>query len=334
MSDELRALGEHLRGGYGLAHEHHAALPSTNDRALDWLGEDPTGEQPFFLWLHLQDPHGPYAPPRERFQEHAYPDADVTLPAGSDHSGHRAIPRYQLFDDEQRVGVYVRRYDSEIAFLDQHLQRLLAHLDAQPRFRNTLVALTADHGEALGEDGFYFAHGHSTGLELVRVPLILAGPGLTAGRIVPQPVSNVALFASVLEFVGLEPPDGVVQPSLLQVAAGQASPRAVFVESLNQGGIVSGNAFLRRDRRPADDTRFWKGRNPNTGSFWKPLGRQWLSPLDPSGAPPTPLAQVEEHLEAFERRAHEARSRQADRHSAAPLDPRAREILRSLGYVN
>lgn len=92
----------------------------------------------------------------------------------------------------------------------------------------------------------------------------------------------LSVFATVLDLVELEAPRGRVEPSVGPLIRNRSRrSRPVFVECLNQVGIVSGNTFLRRDRHPADDTDFWAGGNPNTGGFWKPLGREVLRPLDP-----------------------------------------------------
>ena len=296
------------------------------------------GAGPYFLWLHLQEPHGPYSPPTSWRcpQELQGPEDGRPLTVGADHSGHEAIPRYQRYGEERRFGQYRRRYDCEIAYFDLHLDRLLSRLEQDRRWPDPLVIFTADHGEAFGEDGFYFAHGHSVGLDLVRVPLILAGPGIPRGREVPIPVSNVSLFATVLDLLELEAPPGEVEPSLAPLMhPGAPDPRPVFVECLNQVGIISGNTFLRRDRRPPDDTEFWSGGNPNTGaSFWKPLGRQVLRPLDPSATAPRAVTEIEAQLQDFERRAAEFAPYLATLREETPLSPEDEEVLRSLGYLH
>lgn len=295
------------------------------------------GSRPFFLWLHLQDPHGPYSPPADWrcAEELRGPEDDLALAVGSDHSGYHAIPRYQRYGEETRLDQYRRRYDCEIAFFDHHLDRLLSRLARDRRWRDTLVIFTSDHGEAFGEDGFYFAHGHSVGLDLVRVPLILAGPGLPRGREVETPVSNVGLFATVLDLLELEAPRGPVEPSFAPWVRGRSrSPRPVFVECLNQVGVISGNAFLRRDRRPPEDTDFWDGGNPNTQGFWRPLGRQVLRPLDPgAGAARETVAELEARLQGFELSAAAAAPHLTALGEEAPLSPEDEEALRSLGYL-
>lgn len=304
--------------------------------ALDRLRDGP-----FFLWLHLQDPHGPYAPPEgwDPFGDLEYPRGETMLPLGDDHSGYQAIPRYQVYGSERRYGEYVRRYDSEIAFADHELGRFLRALQ-EDRFRETLVILTADHGEAMGEGDFYFAHGHSVGLDQVAVPLALVGPGIPEGRVVLEPVSTVAVFDTLVDHLGLGGTEISPERTLLRAlqqrdgGEGTGSWEPVFVESLNQVGVAYDNGFLRIDRRPADDKEFWSLPNINTGGTWRPLGRELVQPLDPRLPPAqTDLEGLMEILTAFDVRAAAA-SRELDPlrepivHSEEVL-----ELLRSLGYV-
>ncbi len=320
-------------------------------------------DEPWFLWLHLQDPHGPYEPPPGApafgASEEDAAAAGPVLPVGADQSGHEAIPPYQALGEERRAGVYALAYDREIAHADRELGRWLDELATAGALDGALVAITADHGEALGEDGFWFAHGHSVGLDQVRVPLVLAGPRLPAGGVVETPVSNAGLFATVLEAAGLEadgldaappgtagaapavagstPPHPV--PSLLPLARGDAGAAAAappaFVESLNQVGIARGEVFLRRDRVAPGDGSFWSAPNPTTGGFWKPLGRE-LTPLGgpaaPAGPPPHEDAALDDLLDAFQRRADAAAARCLAAREPEMLEDEELRRLRALGY--
>ena len=255
------------------------------------------------------------------------------VPRGTRSLGTQAIPRYQVFEDERRVGQYRHRYRCEVAFADEELGRLFELLESDPRFANTLVVVSADHGEAFGEDDFYFAHGHSVGLDQVHVPLILAGPGVPQGDIVRTPVTNVAIFATVLDYLGVDAPEGTVGPSLFH-PDGNNPPPPVFVESINQLGIVSENAFLRLDRVSPDNTDFWRKGNPNSLGFWKPLGQEFVRPLDPERSAPSSLEGLAQKLRVFAARAETARRTCEQIRRGIILTPQEREALRSLGYMN
>lgn len=107
-------------------------------------------------------------------------------------------------------------YDGEVMATDYHLSRLLAAVSAQ-RSGSPFVAVTADHGELLGEGGLV-DHGRLLTPELIDVPLVLAGPGIPAGTVIDKPVVAHALHPTLLDAAGIMPgADG----SLLSVLRGE-----------------------------------------------------------------------------------------------------------------
>ena len=314
--------------------EHERYADVAVDRAIALL-EELRGSS-FFLWLHLQDPHGPYDPPAAALERIPSDGGDARrLPVGRDYSGYQAIPSYQEFGDERAVDQYQRRYDGEIAFADAELGRLFDYLDGHEELANALVIVTADHGEALGEDGFYFAHSHSLGLDQVHVPLVIVGPGVRSGVREARAVSNTWIFDTVLGFAGAAGPDGPdrVGRDLLAPARGSPSwqPATVYMTSLGQVAVARFHRFARRDVRPRGATKFWSSPNPNSGSFWKPLGRQSLLLGTAGAAAPDPAMQrlLQRHLLAMAG----WYERFAGRRRAAPLSRERLEALRALGYV-
>jgi arylsulfatase A-like enzyme/Tfp pilus assembly protein PilF len=173
--------------------------------ALRWLDGAPTLSlqgRPFFLWLHLFDPHDPYTPPepfRSRFPEHPY--------------------------------------DAEVAYADSLVGKLIEDLSARGLLETSVVAVTGDHGEGLGDHGEGF-HGFFVYDSTVHVPLILRLPGrLGHGRTVAEAVSHVDLLPTLLEATGQPLPPDVQGRSLLPLAlaaepAADAEPAAVYSESL------------------------------------------------------------------------------------------------------
>ena len=136
----------------------------TVDRALAWL--DGKGERPWFLWTHFFDPHAEYRAPE---------------PYGS-----RLAP-----------------YDAEIAFVDAQLGRLLDAIAERGELERTLVVVTADHGESLGEHG-EATHGVFIYDATTRVPLLLSHPSLALGKRVSEVVSSVDISPTCLELLGIE----------------------------------------------------------------------------------------------------------------------------------
>ena len=188
----------------GPTHHSRPATP-TCELAFAWV--DAVADEPFFLWLHLFDPHYPYEAPPEI--ERRFLAADAPPPIEPDYRtlSLRAVqspPRYGA----EAVAAMIDRYDAEIAFADSALRHLLERVEERlGPSRPALVMLTADHGEAMDEleDRFHFSFGHGFFLYqgLVRVPLILRWRGqLPEGRVVPGPVQLVDLAPTLFDLIG------------------------------------------------------------------------------------------------------------------------------------
>jgi arylsulfatase len=160
----------------------------TTDAALEQLADCAPGpDARCFLWVHYQDPHGPYTPPEplreaELARERTLPDAARQLPLSADHTGLGALPTYQFLEDRRDIGFYRAGYHAEIRYLDDEIGRLLAGIDERGLGDRTLVAFTADHGEGLGENDYWFAHGEYLDDAQVHVPLLFRIPGRAADR--------------------------------------------------------------------------------------------------------------------------------------------------------
>jgi arylsulfatase A-like enzyme/Flp pilus assembly protein TadD len=147
------------------------------DVALDWLGKN--RQNRFFLWMHLYDPHYPYRPP---------------------------LPYSEQYKD--------RLYDGEIAFADAQVGRLISFLKANNIYRNTMIVLSGDHGESLGEHGEK-THGFFIYNATLHVPVIIHLPGSTSTRTVSELVSLADLMPTVLQVLKVELPAEVQGHTLL-----------------------------------------------------------------------------------------------------------------------
>jgi arylsulfatase A-like enzyme len=175
----------------------------TTDRAVALLRDDLP--EPFFLWVHYQDPHGPYTPPAphaERFLDRSL--SSLELPAIESSSGRGGIPHYQVLGPSRDFHEYVSRYDGEIHYQDAHFERLLAALKERGLYDDALIVVTSDHGEALGEHGYYFTHGDSLYNEQLRVPLIVRfGDDLVGRR--TDLAQHLDLVPTILGRAGIDP---------------------------------------------------------------------------------------------------------------------------------
>jgi hypothetical protein len=122
----------------------------------------------------------------------------------SDDSGHGGIPAYQALDGRTLPSEYRGLYSDEILATDAWIGELVARFDAASGGRDAVVLLTSDHGENMGEHGFWFVHSFSSMPELAHVPFILRAPGLRPERR-PEPVSHVDILPTLLDLAGLAP---------------------------------------------------------------------------------------------------------------------------------
>lgn len=288
----------------------------TTEAALAWLAEPHA--KPIFLWVHFNDPHGPYTPPRDAIPAASGPPGEAPLPVLRSQHGLRGIPVYQVVGDERLPSQYRARYAGEVRSFDTWLGRLLAAL---PRQRETVIVLTADHGEAMGEEGVWFSHGHAVTPDLAHVPLLVRAPGIPPGRIEGL-VHHVDVAPTLLEILGLPPLAGADGIALGPIArAGGAVPeRTLFVETLGEVGAYQGERFLRQATEP-------KWGDPRA---WQPRRYAWRT--DGSFAPATsPDPQADGALEQALRVYAGARPPLAFRTEG--LSEEDRERLRALGYL-
>jgi choline-sulfatase len=171
--------------------------PSVAADAIQWLKKEKNTRGRFWLWTHFMDPH-------------------------KDYLEHPGFPR---FGDDRRA-----MYDGEVAYTDRYIGRLLAALAASPAADRTLIVVTADHGEAFNEHGEW-THGAELWEEIIRVPLLVAGPGVAKKRIA-RATSLVDLFPTLLDLFGAAVPEGTHGRSLVAdwVAGQELDERPVIAD--------------------------------------------------------------------------------------------------------
>jgi arylsulfatase A-like enzyme len=332
-SGRLLRLLDHLRMRQVRHHVGNAAAET--DAALRWLAV--RGDEPFFLFLHFYDVHSkthrlPYEAP-EPWREAFCPD-DLRGLGGCDAEGRCATDRLRAIwegrSPEPDAAEFERLrclYDGSVAFVDAQLGRLLDGIERLGLDGRTLVAATADHGEA------FFEHGHPlhTNLfdEVLRVPLILRGPGVPAGQRVAATGRLLDLVPTLLDRLGLPRPHELPGRSLFSAPAGAELDVAVGSSESNSIALRAGGLkFVIRRPPPIEPGR--------------PLPPESLFDLraDPGetrdllqGAPPAIAAELRRELLAAERtqiaRGEELRGERI----ALALPEEERAGLAALGYV-
>lgn len=228
--------------------ERHA--DESTERAMRWLAEE--HERPWFLWMHYQDAHGPYAPPEEHAAAVHLEIADETpLPLLDKNRGKNGVPAYQVRPGSQTPSAYAERYAGEIHFLDAWLGKLLRAVVEEDR--NTIVLLTADHGESFGEEGLWFSHGFRTTPDQVHIPFILQAPGLKPGRRRGL-VHHVDVAPTLIGLAGLEVPRGSRGIQLAKwLQSGRDLPiRSVFSDIGTEVSAYRGDHFIRVSLRQSN----------------------------------------------------------------------------------
>ncbi len=191
-NSRLLALAQ--RGLDKLRNRNYARAETINKRSLSWI--DSIDDEPFFLWNHYMDVHGPYEPSKEyqtqftdesvsqRKSQKLYRKAAVTDPDG-------------VTADEQQL--LRDLYDGEIRSTDDALRDFFDSLEQRGLLEDSVVLISADHGDAFGEHGYY-GHPRKLDEELIRVPLLICG---AEEATVSTPVSGLQVVPTILELAGV-----------------------------------------------------------------------------------------------------------------------------------
>ena len=262
---------------------NRVTVPTRNDReasrkASAWLRSRRENRSPFFLWLRYNAPHWPYEAPGE-FAEKFDPGYDGAHTFNEEFSqgaerGAIVFGIERLPDRE--IEHAVAHYDGEIAYADAAIGDLLDTIATMGWRENTIVVLTSDHGESLGEHDYFFEHGAYLYDPSVRVPLIIAAPGLLPeGVVIDRQVRTIDIFPTVLELAGVRIPAGLQGVSLVSRARGEktgAGPPAYSESGRNFyelnprqyiGGVSGKWRMIRSDRYklimiPRDPEPVWE----------------------------------------------------------------------------
>jgi arylsulfatase A-like enzyme len=277
-----------------------------------------------FLWVHYQDPHGPYVPParlRARYLAHERraPDGARKLPVRWNDVGIGGLPGYQLVQNQRTVAFYRAGYDGEVRYVDAYVGSLLRAVAARGLSGRAVIVVAADHGEGLGEDDYWFAHGELLTDPLIHVPLMLRVPG-TAPRRRDDVASLLDVFPTLLHLLEGVAPDPARPGRDLLAPDAETHPSQPYLANLGAArvprfGVVDGAYKYVVEKHGG----VWQGR----------LARRGEEDVDLSARAPAVRARLDRLLADLLQRI--GRAVVETRQTVSPAD-RAR--LRALGYLS
>lgn len=235
LKDKLTGMGEHFqvyrevltrKRWFGF-YKGEATAADLTDAALDWLQSalHADARRPVLMWVHYVEPHAPY-----RLHD-------------------EFIDRLRLASSQGGLSP-IDRYDTEIAFADQEIGRLVKAVRQAEQARPWLIVFTADHGESLGEHD-YWGHGRHTYEETLDIPLSLTWPGVIPPREVHGPAMLSDLAATILSLAGVPGAErfhGVDLAEPLRRGADLPPDRVVQVEA-HKGAVQIGENKTRVRRK-------------------------------------------------------------------------------------
>jgi arylsulfatase A-like enzyme len=323
--------------------------PAKVDRVLGWI--DAHDEGPFFLFWHTFEVHAPYLGtdfladvlPPERAR--ALAERLEAIPERNGWKAVRAAKRVMRLHGAYDPEVTRALYDGGIRSFDRWLGRFVDGLRDRGLLDRTLLVLTSDHGEQLGEegrpapfgDGFYNVHGHTLYEELVHVPLIIRGPGLPGGRRITPVTASIDVMPTILDVLGVPAPAPVQGRSLrpLWESPGEWTPRGALSESLSEGEEMKS---LRTDRYKYVLTIDAASVAENGRSYVPPDAEPALydlleDPLERSDLLARPTTDEQTRRAAALCAELRDRLTTVGRPEEGTLSPEAREGLEALGYL-
>jgi arylsulfatase A-like enzyme len=308
-------------------------LPTEMDRTRAITGEgiafveNASPGQPFFLWLHYVNPHAPYTPPAPYDTAFLDPASRTGARLRTVDGFVGGIRKAWAVAGQDRLGYYVAQYDGEIAAVDQEVGRVLDALEGSPAAGRTVVVITSDHGESLGEHDYFFDHGQDVFDPSLRIPLLVAVPGIAGGTRTSALASTLDLVPTVLDAVKVSYPPDLAGTSLLPALRGQPLPGRERLFARNDRSLsASFDARHKVVATPTDtDLRyalFDRAADPgeSKGTTGGDALRVWRREL-------------ELFLERAEREWTHTRGLLGDKRGESPITPEACAQMKALGYA-
>lgn len=193
----------------------YARADTISDNAIEWINQKRTSNDPFFMWLHYMDVHYPFNPPEAAMKELSFTPLSKRRIVNL--NGKMQERPEELTEED--IEDLLKLYDAEIRYTDNQIGRVLDALEEEGILENTVVIITADHGEAFGEHDRFGHHPYPYD-ELIKVPLAIAGPGVESTTVEEQ-VSLLDIPPTVLDLAGVEAPDAMEGQSFAPALSGE-----------------------------------------------------------------------------------------------------------------
>ena len=197
------------------------------DNLFRWL--EKVKDKKFFLFLHTYDVHSPYDPPM--------PYRALYIGDYSDQRCLNKLVDYELTAlnlSPEEINYMIALYDAGINYVDDEIGELVKKLKKLNIFNNSIIIITADHGERLGERG-RIGHGGEASRIVTHVPLIMKVPEIGQGKVIEEIVESIDIMPMILDILHISPPEGMQGKSILPLIKGSGT-EANFVAYTSDGG--------------------------------------------------------------------------------------------------
>jgi arylsulfatase A-like enzyme len=216
------------------------------NEVINWLEQEK--KEPFFLWVHLYDPHWKYSPP-EKYVPAKYRGTGkvrrVNMQAKrGQRQARRGLEGVTLEISAENKQLLIDLYDGEVTYMDDHLGRLFTYLKESGQYDDSVIICMADHAEIVGDRSNYFGHAGLAYDQVLRIPLMMKLPGIAPKKI-DRFVRTIDVMPTLLAYLEIDDPaqrDGIDLLPLIK-GEGTAGPEFSYIDGLHKvkgQGIKSG----------------------------------------------------------------------------------------------
>jgi arylsulfatase len=296
--------------------DYHARANEINDRSLEWI-DSLDDDEPFFLWNHYMDPHGPYNPP----EGYTYADRELSNDDAQE-LYQKCIDRPDEITEEERQ-LLIDCYDGEIRYLDEQLSAFFKALSERELLDESLVIVTADHGDAFGEHG-YFTHPRELHEYLLHVPLLVSTPSNETSETVSDPATTLDVVPTICAFASVDaetlPGAPLVEGDRVAV---QSRNKTVFALATGEDE----NSHIRRFAARNSDWKVTIERDIKSGEIYAERESSVNESKATSGHETTPT-EIKETLKRFS----DSRLSSVEKDEQNDINGEVEERLEALGY--